>query len=118
MKLNIEDHCLLHFFLSSKLNLEKYLGQNLKFVVYLVEDNLNFNQANYTNYYNGVAILVNFEHNNVLRKVVTNLFGDTIPQEFMTTNGVFNKLFNIDIPVIINNTNALKLVAFVVDSNG
>lgn len=107
----------------NKINLEINIGflksfQNLKFVVYLVEDRLYFNQTNYTNYYNGAATLVNFEHNNVLRKVVTNLFGDTIPQEYMTTNGVFTKSFNIDIPVIINDTNALKLVAFVVDSSG
>lgn len=92
--------------------------ENLKFVVYLVEDHLYYNQANYTNYYNGAPNLKNFEHNNVLRKVITNLFGDAIPQEFMTENGIFTETFNVVIPTQIKNKGALKLVAFVVDNSG
>ena len=109
--------------IGNKIDLEISIGfltsfENLKFVVYLVEDHLFFNQANYTNYYNGSATLIDFEHNNVLRKVITNLFGDTIPNESITTNGVFTKSFNVNIPAIINDTDALKLVAFVVDNSG
>lgn len=92
--------------------------ENLKFVVYLLEDNLIYNQANYTEYYNGTSILLNFEHNNVLRKVITNLFGDVIPSEYMVTNGVFKKSFDIVIPNSIKNNDALKIVAFVLDANG
>jgi thiol-disulfide isomerase/thioredoxin len=109
--------------IGNKIDLEISIGflksfDNLKFVVYLLEDNLIYNQANYTEYYNGPNNLTNFEHNNVLRKVVTNLFGDTIPNEFMITNGVFKKSFNIDIPNSIKDTSALTVVAFVLDATG
>jgi len=107
----------------NKIDLEISIGflksfENLKFVVYLVEDHLFFNQANYTNYYNGSATLVNFEHNNVLRKVITNLFGDAILNENMIANGVYTQSLNVTIPIAVNNTNNLKIVAFVVDNSG
>jgi hypothetical protein len=109
--------------IDNKINLEISIGflksfENLKYVVYLVEDQLYYNQANYTNYYNAAPNLINFEHNNVLRKVITDLFGDPIPNENMVANGVFKKSFNLVTPLNINNSNSLKFVAFVVDSSG
>jgi len=40
---------------------------NLKLVVYAVEDNLIYNQTNYTSFYGGGSYISNFEHDNVLR---------------------------------------------------
>jgi hypothetical protein len=73
--------------------------QNLKLVVYLLEDKLLFNQRNYYNdLYNGVNPIPNFEHNHVLRASLTNIVGETITG---TVNGAtLTRNFSIPIPTI------------------
>ncbi len=90
---------------------------NLKLVVYILENKLNFTQVNYTNYY-GAGNIENFEHNHVLKYCATNLLGDEIPANQISVGGVYNRSFNFAVPSNIANANNLEFVAFVVDENG
>jgi len=105
---------------NGNLNLEvkiKFLDDysNLKLVVYLLEDHLIYYQRNYTNYYDAVNPILDYEHNHVLRNSLTNILGDEISG---TINGsTITKNFSIPIPSIIENVENISFVAFVVDEN-
>ena len=49
-----------------------------KLVVFVLEDGILANQANYTSYFGGGSNLSNFEHNHVLRYAATDVLGDAI----------------------------------------
>ena len=88
---------------------------DLKLVVYLLEDKLNYEQRNYTNYFNGVNPIINFEHNHVLRTSITNILGDAV---FGTTNGSsITKSFSIPIPANITNSANISFAAFLVGND-
>nr|WP_294937075.1 Omp28-related outer membrane protein [uncultured Flavobacterium sp.] len=88
---------------------------NLKLVVYAVEDNLTYNQTNYTSYYGGASTIANFDHDNVLRGVLTSsILGETIPGSFVVSDE-YTQSFTYNIPANVNTTN-LRFVAFVIDS--
>jgi hypothetical protein len=89
---------------------------NLKLVVYLLEDHLIYFQRNYySDIYNGVNPIMDFEHNHVLRNSLTNILGDEISG---TTNGTtITKNFSIPVPSNIANPNNISFVAFVVGSD-
>jgi len=93
-----------------------------KLVVYLLEDGLLYNQANYMNgdpnspWYQAGDPIVDFEHNNVLRMLFTDVFGDTIPDGTIATVDTNN--FSAPVPSTIQDTNNLEIVAFVIGSNG
>ncbi|MEZ4854583.1 Omp28-related outer membrane protein [Flavobacterium sp.] len=85
---------------------------NLKLVVYALEDNLYFNQTNYTSYYGGVSTITNFEHDHVLRSVLTSsILGEDIPGSF-SYNDVYEKTFTYTAPsgVAISNVTFAALV--------
>ena len=90
---------------------------NVKLVVYVVENGLIYNQTNYTTYYGGGSTISNFEHNHVLRKVVTNISGDAITGN-TNYNDLYSKTFSISIPSSVFNSAKLDIVAFVIDENG
>jgi hypothetical protein len=88
---------------------------NLKLVVYLLEDKLIYNQRNYTNYYNGVNPIVNYEHNHVLRSSLTNILGDEVTG---TSEGsTVSKSFSLPIPANIANSANISFAAFLVGSD-
>jgi hypothetical protein len=88
---------------------------DLKLVVYLLEDKLYYDQRNYTNYYNGVNPIVNFEHNHVLRSSLTNILGDEV---IGTTYGsTVTKSFSVPIPANIANSANISFAAFLVGSD-
>lgn len=88
---------------------------DLKLVVYLLEDKLNYDQRNYTNYFNGENPIVNFEHNHVLRSAITNILGDAVSG---TTNGnIVTKNFSIPIPANITNPANISFAAFLVGND-
>ncbi|MEY2922080.1 MAG: hypothetical protein RL108_702 [Bacteroidota bacterium] len=88
---------------------------NLKLVVYLLEDKLHYDQRNYTNYYNGVNPIPNFEHNHVLRSAITNILGDPLTG---TTNGSeIVQPFTLPIPANISNPANISFAAFIVGSD-
>jgi hypothetical protein len=89
----------------------------LKLVVYVLEDNLFYNQTNSTSYFGGANPIVNMEHNHVLRACLTDLVnGDALTG---TTDGAtVNKNFSIPVPANVANVNNMNFVAFVIDATG
>ena len=51
-----------------------YCNDN-KIVIYVVEDGLIYDQSNYTTFYGGGSVIVDFEHNSVLRSGMTSVTG-------------------------------------------
>jgi thiol-disulfide isomerase/thioredoxin len=90
---------------------------NLKLVVYVLENGLIYEQKNYTNYFNAVNPIEGFEHNHVLRSVPTSLTGQPINMsEF--TDDVYTKNFTFSVPASIENSENMEFVAFVINANG
>lgn len=90
-----------------------------KLVVYILENGLNFNQSNYTTYFGGQSVLFDFTHDNVLRQVPTDLFGDVIlSSDLDADSNTFEKTFSVDLTASIENTANLDVVAFIVNSSG
>ena len=94
---------------------------NAKLVVYLLEDGLIYNQVNYfagtgdpeCPYSNSPQNIAEFEHNHVLKKVFTDVFGDEIPASDISSNALYTKSFNVNLPNNIEDNQNLSLVAFV-----
>jgi hypothetical protein len=90
---------------------------NLKLVVYVLENNLIYNQTNYTSYYGGTATITGFQHDNVLRGTLTDILGDTMTGT--TTNGsTWTKTFTAQMPAAVTNSAKTSFVAFVMDYTG
>ncbi len=89
--------------------------EELKLVVYLLEDNLIYDQVNTTEYFGGSNPIVDFEHDNVLRQSLTDVMGDVIENSQTIPGNIYSKVFNITVPDNVENANNLKLVAFVVN---
>ena len=88
-----------------------------KLVVYVLEDNLYFNQANYTSYFGGSSVLTNFEHNHVLRASLTNLLGNQIPSSEFTADNVYTVNFDMAVPSNVTNTEKMSVVAVVINGS-
>jgi thiol-disulfide isomerase/thioredoxin len=102
--------------LDVKINFAQDDYSNLKLVVYLVEDNLIYNQANYTTYYGNVHPVVGYVHNHVLRKSITDILGNPITEN-IAVNHVITKNFTFVIPSNIANESNIGFVAFIVGSD-
>ncbi len=90
---------------------------NLKLVVYALEDGLIYNQTNSTIYYNGANPIVGFEHNHVLRAVLSSsILGESITGS-TGFDDEFTKSFTYTIPAGVSTSN-VHFVAFVVDGSG
>lgn len=89
----------------------------LKLVVYVLEDNLNYNQTNSTSYFGAANPIANMEHDHVLRACLTDLVnGDPLTG---TNDGVVvTKNFSIAIPSNVSNAANINFVAFVLDATG
>jgi thiol-disulfide isomerase/thioredoxin len=95
----------------------KDFTNNLKLVVYVLENGLIYDQHNYTSYYDG-AILPNYQHNHVLRACLTNMMGDAIDAGQTKFSGTFTKSFNVALPANITDAQKVEFVAFVIDETG
>jgi len=95
----------------------EFFASSAKLVVYVLEDNLYFNQTNYTSYYGGSSVLTNFEHNHVLRASLTNLLGDQIPSSEITADNVYEVNFNLAVPSNVTNTQKMSVVAVVINGS-
>lgn len=91
---------------------------NLKLVVYVLENGLIYDQHNYTTFYGGAALLPNFEHNHVLRAVLTPLLGEGVNNSETVTNNIYTKTFTATMPENISNSANIEFVAFIVNQNG
>lgn len=88
---------------------------NVKLVVYVLENGLVYDQHNYTSYYNGEDILYGFEHNHVLRSVLTPLLGEAIPDSEVRSGHVYTKSYTIPMPSNVTDPAHTSIVAFVTD---
>ncbi|MEE1897591.1 Omp28-related outer membrane protein [Flavobacterium rakeshii] len=89
----------------------------LKLVVYVLENGLIHEQHNYTTFYGGDDVLEDFEHNHVLRECITPLLGEAITGNLTIAN-TFTKSFNVPVPANVENAANLEFVAFVTDAEG
>ncbi len=90
---------------------------DLKLVVYLLEDNLFYNQVNYiSSFMGGVNPLINYEHDHVLRASLTNILGDAIEGETVSGNTI-TRTFTMQVPANIANPANMNFVAFVVGAD-
>ncbi|WP_203296016.1 Omp28-related outer membrane protein [Luteirhabdus pelagi] len=93
---------------------------NAKMVVYLVEDGLLYNQVNYYDndesspYFGQGNPIVDFEHNDVLRASLSNIFGDALPA--IAALEEYAKNYSISLSSEYNTAN-LRLVVMLVDEN-
>ncbi|WP_412984145.1 Omp28-related outer membrane protein [Pontimicrobium sp. IMCC45349] len=92
-----------------------FSSDNIKLVVYVLEDDLFYDQTNYTSYYGGASTLANFEHDHVLRASLTSLLGDTIPSSEIVADNVYTNTISVAVPSNVSNTDKMSVVAFVVD---
>jgi len=84
-----------------------------KLMVYIVEDNLFHNQANYySNLYGGLNPIPNFEYDGVLRSVISSTSGDVIT----VSGNQVQKNYTVALPANVSNVNNAKIVAFLIDT--
>lgn len=108
---------------NSKINLDvkvKFFDDytdNLRLVVYVLENNLIYPQKNSTSFYGGLSVIPNFKHDHVVRATFTNILGDRIPAFETVYNATYSRNFNITIPANIANSANIEFVAFVIGSN-
>lgn len=82
----------------------------LKIVVLLVEDNIQYNQANYGHF--GLPNpIVNFNHRNVLRTAATDIFGDAIPIAQQQKGNTWEKSYTINTGSYVQSN--CRIIAFV-----
>lgn len=95
---------------------------DMKLVVYLLEDGKIYPQTNYMNndssspWYGAGNPINDFEHNNILRKAFTDIFGDAIPNG--VAGGEYTQTFNVQMPSNVEDDTKLQVIAFVVDNDG
>jgi thiol-disulfide isomerase/thioredoxin len=96
-----------------KVNVEFAGGyvEKTRLVVFVTENKLKFNQANYYTQY-GANPILNFNHDNVLRYSLTHPLGDDIPE---TGPKGYSKDFQFDIGKYVKEN--LAIVAFVLEIN-
>lgn len=90
----------------------------LKLVVYVLENGLIYEQHNYTEYYDGVDVIENWQHNHVLRSCLTDILGDAISSDQTAIYNTYTRSFNVAIPADVANSANLEFVAFIVGDNG
>lgn len=96
---------------------QSFNNHDLKLVVCVLENHLNYNQVNYSSiYFGGQNPVQNFEHNHVLRSSITNILGDTFDGD-KSVGATLTKSFSVPIPSNISNPNNISIVAFVTENN-
>ncbi len=93
---------------------QNYTG--LKLVVYVLENHLIHQQANYTSYFGNINPVPNYEHNHVLRQNVTDLLGDPIT-EATTAGQTVTKSFSFPMPTTVSNPDNVSFVAVLVNAD-
>ncbi len=89
---------------------------NIRLVVYVLENGLIYEQHNYTEYYGGVDVIEEFDHNHVLRACLTPILGEAITGNTTIAN-TYSKTFNVTVPANVENASNIEFVAFVVDTD-
>ena len=90
---------------------------DLKLGVFLLENDLLLDQANYGDFgYGSDNPIVNFEHDDVLRVALTSPLGDNISSESTKVGSVFEKSFTYEIPNSYDK-DKMDIVAFITDKD-
>ncbi len=97
-----------------KVKFGKTFTNDLKIVVCLVESDLIADQTNYYNDGRGDPIK-DYEHDNVLRKFETDLFGDAIPSAETTKDTEYTKTYTFSAGSYVKDK--CTIIAYVVNSN-
>ena len=107
--------------------------EEVKLVLYLLENELIYDQVNYYNNDSSTPVyglgdpIPNFQHDNVVRKAYTNIYGDVIPSAETVNGSIYSRTFNVDIPMHsdgdnnpsnVENSDNIHLIAFVIDASG
>lgn len=98
------------------------ISKSIDYVIYLVEDKVTANQANYYNdnsnspFYQKGDPIVNYEHANVLRKSATDIYGDVLPEDYTKSGKICEADFEIDLENY--NKDNCYIVAFVLEKGG
>ena len=92
--------------------------QNLKLVVYLLENGLVYPQVNYTSFFNGENPIEDYVHDHTLRKTLTNILGDEIDNAQTSTGNTYLKEYNFQVPQEVENIDNIEFVAFLTDDEG
>jgi len=92
--------------------------ENLKLVVYLLENGLVYPQVNYTSYYNSENPIANYVHDYTLRETLTNILGDDVNSSETKDGLEFSRTFNFNLPDNVSDANQVDFVAFFVDTEG
>lgn len=95
----------------------KDFSNNLRLVVYVVENGLIYEQHNYTSYYGDVDVIEDFEHNHVLRSCLTPLLGEGISGDATKLAQTYTRRFEVPVPANVANAANIEFIAFVVDEN-
>lgn len=94
------------------------ISENLKYVVYIAEDKVLYDQTNYyTDIYGGNNPIEDFEQNDLVRALANdNILGTSIPSDNTISNGTYEVSLTADYSS--NNTDNLKVIAFITDEEG
>jgi thiol-disulfide isomerase/thioredoxin len=108
-----------------KIGFRTKFDESLKLVVCLLENNLKHYQKNFLSgdkrfesnkYYSLPAVIYDFNHNHVLRKSATDIFGDAIPNENSSNKQEYIKQYEIALDSY--NSSNCDIVAFVINESG
>lgn len=106
-----------------KVHFDVAVDDDLKLVVYLLENGLYYPQVNYYNndsgspFYQQGDPIPDFEHNHAARIAFTDALGDAIPAADNATDHVYTANFSTSVPPNVQSSSNLELVAFVVGSD-
>lgn len=87
-------------------NFNSPISEKLKIVVYLLENGLVYKQENYltgragyekSEFYTAPGTINNYEHNHVLRKASTDVFGDEVPTNNSSNGNKYSKSYSINL---------------------
>ncbi len=87
----------------------------LSLVVYQLENGFIYDQVNYTTFFNGAAIIQNFQHDHVLKSILSSQSGDAILNS--NTGNEFSKVYTFPLSNATNPDN-IEFVAFIINSAG
>jgi hypothetical protein len=95
--------------------------ENYSVIAYLLEDGLVYSQNNYYSnlagatthpFYSQPSVIANYTHNKVVRKMLTDNVGVSLPNAAKSANKIYRRLFVTDLENF--NKTKLRIVAFVV----
>ena len=101
-----------------KLKVEGLFSDNftgVKLVVYQLENGFIYDQVNYTTFFNDDDIILNFQHDHVLRNILSSQSGDVIANS--NTGNEFSKEYTFALNNAVN-PEKVEFVAFFVNSAG